>query len=252
MRMRLEKIIGERGQGIVEYALILAFVVGCGAALFSNNGLATGIKQAFTQVADVIGGGSHLPQIDESNYTDEEKEDKANMDNIARAIEKAIRDGVVSIDDGYTAFLVVQKGDNNGFDWYLTTRRVADNKEEALHLNGNLLDPQGRVTNSSQASNSNYSTGVSWGNNASSSVPWDTVSSKNLVMTDMWGIVKQYGSNGLHDQTVKSSTTGYYGVAIKSNGNNSYTTTYYTYKGSNGSYRGLIESDHIGSVTWTK
>ncbi|WP_455048976.1 hypothetical protein [Mitsuokella sp.] len=47
--------------------------------------------------------------------------------------------------------------------------------------------------------------------------------------------------------------TGYYGVAIKSNGNNSYTTTYY--KGSRtdyASHRGIVSSDAVGSVTWTK
>ena len=47
--------------------------------------------------------------------------------------------------------------------------------------------------------------------------------------------------------------TGYFGVAIKSNGNNSYTTTYY--KGSRDDYvnhRGIVTNDAIGSVTWSK
>ncbi|MFV0637250.1 Flp family type IVb pilin [Mitsuokella sp. WILCCON 0060] len=102
MRTWLKKIIGEHGQGIVEYALLLAFVVGCAAALFSNSGLAGGIKQTFLQVADTL-EGIQLPKIDESDYTDEEKQDKQSMDDIARAVEKAIRNGDIIFSDGYPA-----------------------------------------------------------------------------------------------------------------------------------------------------
>lgn len=247
MRTWLEKIIGQRGQGIVEYALLLAFVVGCAAAVFSNNGLANGIKQTFTQVADVIGGGSHLPQIDESNYTDEEKEDKANMDDIASAIEKAIKHGDILVTDGYTAYLIVQKGTNPSFADWLAKRKVFTDRDKAMHLDGNLFDPYGTQSNGKTVA------GVNWSEAGKKSVSWTPAEDSNIGMTDMWGFVGKYGSNGLSSQSVNSSTTGYYGVAIKSNGNNSYTTTYY--KGSRDdyvNYRGIIASDAIGSVTWTK
>ncbi len=249
MRKWLEKIIGQRGQGIVEYALLLAFVVGCAAALFSNNGLAAGIKQSFMQVADTL-DGIHLPQIDESNYTDEEKQDKANMDDIARAIEKAIKNGDILFTDGYTAYLIVQKGTNSDFSQLFVDRKVTTDRDEALHIDGNLFDANQNTTNA------NNVTGVSWpAGGKPSNFSWTAAyaTGNGVAMTDMWGIVGKYGSNGLNDQTVKSGTTGYYGVAIKSNGNNSYTTTYY--KGSREQYssdRRIIANDAIGSVTWTK
>ncbi|WP_302610612.1 hypothetical protein [uncultured Mitsuokella sp.] len=249
MRTWLEKIIGQRGQGIVEYALLLAFVVGCAAAVFSNNGLANGIKQTFSQVADTL-NGNHLPDIDETGYTDEEKQDKQSMDDIARAVEKAIRNEDIVFTDGYTAFLVVQKESNKSFVGYLMERGVIHSADEAPHLDGNILDSQGSRTNNGTAIS-----GISWpAGGKPDNFSWTAPNPNGSVsMTDMWGIVGKYGSNGLSSQSVKSSTSGYYGVAITSNGNNSYTTTYY--RGARTDYehnRGIYSNDAIGSVTWSK
>ena len=40
----------QNGQGIIEYALILAFVVGIGGVLFANGNLADSIRSVFSNV----------------------------------------------------------------------------------------------------------------------------------------------------------------------------------------------------------
>ena len=44
----------QKAQGIVEYALILAFIVGIGAAIFANNGLADAVGKAYFDVSEAI------------------------------------------------------------------------------------------------------------------------------------------------------------------------------------------------------
>jgi Flp pilus assembly pilin Flp len=44
----------EKAQGIVEYALILAFIVGVAVALFNSGGLADAIGKAFYEVSETI------------------------------------------------------------------------------------------------------------------------------------------------------------------------------------------------------
>ena len=62
MLQQIKKIYSEKGQGIVEYALILAFVVAIAAvALSSNSGMGQAIQAKFTQVTQTLtgtGGGN--------------------------------------------------------------------------------------------------------------------------------------------------------------------------------------------------
>ena len=44
----------EKAQGIVEYALILAFVVGIAAAIFGKGGLAEAVSDAYLQISKTI------------------------------------------------------------------------------------------------------------------------------------------------------------------------------------------------------
>lgn len=44
----------QKGQGIVEYALILAFVVGIAAAIFAKGGLAEAVSDAYFQISKTI------------------------------------------------------------------------------------------------------------------------------------------------------------------------------------------------------
>ncbi|MBQ1856030.1 MAG: pilin [Anaerovibrio sp.] len=55
--MKVMRYLEQKGQGIVEYALILAFVVGIAAvALNSNSGLGQAIQNVFTRVTNQLGG----------------------------------------------------------------------------------------------------------------------------------------------------------------------------------------------------
>ena len=57
MLQRIQKIWSEKGQGIVEYALILAFVVAIAAvALSSNSGMGQAIQAKFTAVTQALTG----------------------------------------------------------------------------------------------------------------------------------------------------------------------------------------------------
>lgn len=55
--MKVMRYLEQKAQGMVEYALILAFVVGIAAVALSTSGeegLGKGIKQAFQNVADTL------------------------------------------------------------------------------------------------------------------------------------------------------------------------------------------------------
>ena len=51
----LNRYLGEKGQGIVEYALILAFVVVVAAAISNAGGLRTRVAQVFTDMLNAFG-----------------------------------------------------------------------------------------------------------------------------------------------------------------------------------------------------
>ena len=50
----LSRYLGEKGQGIVEYALILAFVIAVAAALFAGGDIRKAVTAIFTDVADKL------------------------------------------------------------------------------------------------------------------------------------------------------------------------------------------------------
>ena len=54
----LSRYLGEKGQGIVEYALILAFVVVVAAAIASGGDLQKKVEAVFTNITKAFGGGS--------------------------------------------------------------------------------------------------------------------------------------------------------------------------------------------------
>ena len=57
MLQQIKKIYSEKGQGIVEYALILAFVVAIAAfALSSDSAMGQAIQAKFTQVTQALTG----------------------------------------------------------------------------------------------------------------------------------------------------------------------------------------------------
>ena len=53
---RFMRSLGEKGQGIVEYALILAFVVLIAAALVNGGELTTAVTNVFSNVTEKVNG----------------------------------------------------------------------------------------------------------------------------------------------------------------------------------------------------
>ena len=51
------RYMSEKAQGMAEYALVLAFVVGVIALVVANGGLGTAINNAFTKVSNSINNG---------------------------------------------------------------------------------------------------------------------------------------------------------------------------------------------------
>ena len=56
MKKFMEKYLGKKGQGMVEYALIIAFVVGIAATAFSNGdgGLGKAIRDTFDKATTTL------------------------------------------------------------------------------------------------------------------------------------------------------------------------------------------------------
>ena len=55
MKKFMEKYLGKKGQGMVEYALIIAFVVGVAAVAFSgDNSLGKEIEKTFTNATSLM------------------------------------------------------------------------------------------------------------------------------------------------------------------------------------------------------
>ena len=55
MKKFMEKYLGKKGQGMVEYALIIAFVVGIATTVFgSGTGLDSAIKSTFTKATNTL------------------------------------------------------------------------------------------------------------------------------------------------------------------------------------------------------
>ena len=52
--MKVMRYLEQKAQGMVEYALILAFVVGVAVALASSDGIKGAIEQTFTNVTNTL------------------------------------------------------------------------------------------------------------------------------------------------------------------------------------------------------
>lgn len=73
MLQQLKKFFDEKGQGIVEYALILAFVVAIAVALTSSGGLKEAVNEAFGDTAKAISdtkNGNAVTPTSSSSGTD--------------------------------------------------------------------------------------------------------------------------------------------------------------------------------------
>lgn len=60
MLVSLRKFFTEKGQGIVEYAVLLAFVVAIAAYLFSESGVKTEVSKTFSKTVSVLSSGNNM------------------------------------------------------------------------------------------------------------------------------------------------------------------------------------------------
>lgn len=50
----VKPVLGEKGQDMVEYALMLAIIVGIGYLIYQQSGIASSINEVFTNSADLM------------------------------------------------------------------------------------------------------------------------------------------------------------------------------------------------------
>ena len=54
-------VLGEKGQDMVEYALMLAIIVGIGYLIYQQSGIAESINQVFTDSSNLISTAAEKP-----------------------------------------------------------------------------------------------------------------------------------------------------------------------------------------------
>ncbi len=55
-------VLGEKGQDMVEYALMLAIIVGIGYLIYQQSGIASSINEVFTNSADLMSSAANQSQ----------------------------------------------------------------------------------------------------------------------------------------------------------------------------------------------
>lgn len=95
----------EKGQNIIEYALMLALVVGIGSFIYTQ-GYGDNISAVFNHAGNLL---------EEANKTQEEAKkeadrnaDRSYADHMANLLKDAIKNGVLVMDDGTTIYLFAQ------------------------------------------------------------------------------------------------------------------------------------------------
>ena len=59
MLVSLRKFFTEKGQGIVEYAVLLAFVIAIAAYLFGQSGIKSEVSNTFSKTVSVLSSGNN-------------------------------------------------------------------------------------------------------------------------------------------------------------------------------------------------
>lgn len=98
----LRSWLNKKGQGIVEYALLLAFVVGI-AMVLNGVGLGNAVKDTFDKVAAVLGGEENAYVAGFKKWSSMKKSDLENEDAAARlAADQAALDNIAELFFGKT------------------------------------------------------------------------------------------------------------------------------------------------------
>lgn len=185
----------QKGQDLIEYALMLALVVGIGGFIYTQ-GYGANISGVFNNA------GNLLEQVDKSQ--EEAKEEAARnadwsyADRMAELLKNAVRDGKLTMDTGTTVYLFAQNTPYN-------------NTKRSSSMNGYYVN--GAKTNG----------GASVGGKDYSEVGFD----------GLWSAIGRdaNGNEVYKDAAVHQSDVDWYGVGITNNGDDHYTLSFVQGKG---------------------
>ena len=137
--------LNKRGQGIVEYALLLAFIVGI-AMMLNGTNLGSAVKGVFDDVALVLSGGE---EFDLSTAEGRKKADYATMKKIGQALQNDFsKDGVngtVQVPKNFVHLTVFSDGTvglyvDGGPNWTTDAKYIEALKAQGIDLSSIKLN----------------------------------------------------------------------------------------------------------------
>ena len=146
MLLKIRTITKQKGQGIVEYALLLAFVVGI-AMMLNGADLGGAVKGAFDEVAKVVAGESTAPTdwahakkdtFNESNSAERLASDQKALENLAKSFLGKKKSEVKSLikehrgandEPVYLGYFSLNESEGTSF----TADQLADNKAGLIY-----------------------------------------------------------------------------------------------------------------------
>lgn len=127
----------EKGQNIIEYALMLALVVGIGSFIYTQ-GYGDNISAVFNNAGNLL---------EEVNKTQEEAKkeadrnaDRSYAEHLGDLLKNAVTDGSIKLSDGSSVYLLVQNEPNSKYhNLHMNGAKTGD-KVWIKNANGNLVD----------------------------------------------------------------------------------------------------------------
>ena len=135
MLNRIRKTISEKGQGLTEYVLILAFIAGIAFAMFGGDGSLKGtVADTFTETVRILAGlfGEKVDwgKVNRNDFNESNKEERLSADQTS-----LMNLATFFIDKSYEEMCALLNGQDHGY-------RMQDKKDE----NGNVVkDANGKV-----------------------------------------------------------------------------------------------------------
>ena len=145
MLEKVRKVAKKKGQGIVEYALLLAFIVGI-AMMLNGSNLGSAVNDMFDEVALVLGGGE---KYDLSTPEGRKKADYAAMKKIGKALQNSFSkdgaNGTVRVPKNFVHLTVFSDGTvglyvDGGPGWTTDAKYMDSLKSQGVELDSLKLN----------------------------------------------------------------------------------------------------------------
>lgn len=127
----------EKGQNIIEYALMLALVVGIGSFIYTQ-GYGDNISAVFNNAGNLL---------EEVNKTQKEAKkeadrnaDRSYAEHLGDLLKNAVTDGSIKLSDGSSVYLLVQNEPNSKYHNLHMNGAKTGGKVWIKNANGNLVD----------------------------------------------------------------------------------------------------------------